>query len=59
MHPWETDPEQPIVDEASPAYKFRHYINLDKTAARLSALIKSFKHCSFVTCSEYINLIRG
>ncbi|WDN87045.1 hypothetical protein BuS5_00013 [Desulfosarcina sp. BuS5] len=58
MHPWEIDPEQPRVDEASPAYKFRHYINLDKTAARLSALIKSFKHCSFVTCSEYINFIR-
>ena len=54
MHPWEIDPEQPRVDKASPAYKFRHYINLNKTAARLSALIKSFKHCSFVTCSEYI-----
>ncbi len=56
MHPWEIDPEQPRVDEVSPAYKFRHYINLNKTAARLSALIKSFKHCSFVTCSEYINI---
>ena len=58
MHPWEIDPEQPRVDEAYPTYKFRHYINLNKTAARLSALIKSFKRCSFVTCNEYINLIR-
>ena len=56
MHPWEIDPEQPIVDEASPLYKFRHYINLNKTAAGLSELIQNFKHCSFVSCSEYIGI---
>ena len=54
-HPWEFDPNQPRLARASFKYKFRHYLNLNKTNARLSAMIKSFDQCRFVTCSEYLN----
>ena len=54
MHPWEIDPEQPRVQEASKRYKFRHYINLNRTYPKLTRLIESFKHCRFVTCKQYI-----
>lgn len=55
-HPWEFDPSQPIVEQASTGFKFRHYINLHKTEAKLKALIKSFSDHRFITCSEYICL---
>ncbi len=53
-HPWEFDPLQPRVTQASPGFRFRHYINLDKTEKKLNALIKSFKYAQFTTCSNYI-----
>ena len=28
IHPWQIDPEQPKVNEASAFYRFRHYVNL-------------------------------
>ena len=55
MHPWEIDPEQPRVAEISPLFKFRHYINLEKTYGRISSLINDFKDCRFISCSQYIN----
>ena len=55
FHPWEIDPEQPKVNQASSFYKFRHYINLSKTHRKLSKLIESFAHCNFITCSQYLN----
>jgi polysaccharide deacetylase family protein (PEP-CTERM system associated) len=54
LHPWEFDPEQPKVNEAPTFFKFRHYVNLDKTASKLSSLIETFKECSFVTCHQYL-----
>ena len=57
MHPWEVDPEQPIVAEASRFFKFRHYINLDKTASKLLSFITAFKKCRFITCYQYIDEI--
>ena len=54
LHPWEIDPEQPRVREASLQQKFRHYSKLSKTFARLKLLIKSFNNCAFTTCAEYI-----
>ena len=54
MHPWEIDPEQPKVKEASVFYKFRHYYNLSKTYSKLSQLIESFEQCSFITCRQYV-----
>ncbi len=59
FHPWEIDPEQPKVNQASSFYKFRHYINLSKTHIKLSKLIENFKHCNFITCSQYLNEVRN
>jgi polysaccharide deacetylase family protein (PEP-CTERM system associated) len=42
LHPWETDPDQPRIREASLLSKFRHYINLDKTAGRFEQLLNDF-----------------
>lgn len=42
MHPWEIDPEQPRVPGTSLKTRFRHYINLDKTEARLDRLLGDF-----------------
>jgi polysaccharide deacetylase family protein (PEP-CTERM system associated) len=47
-HPWEVDPGQPRV--AVPLRtRFRHYLNLSKTAARLERLLDAFR---FGTLSE-------
>ena len=54
MHPWEIDPDQPKVNEASKFYKFRHYVNLSKTHSKLSNFLESFNQCHFVTCCEYL-----
>ncbi len=42
VHPWELDPEQPRVQAASRASRFRHYLNLDKTEERLARLLDLF-----------------
>ncbi len=55
LHPWELDPEQPRVKDAPAFFKFRHYINLSKTHSKLLRLIRSFQHCHFVTCSQYLS----
>ena len=56
MHPWEVDPLQPKVSQASSIAKFRHYTNLNKTASKLSSFIEAFKDCSFITCYQYLQL---
>ncbi|WP_041279480.1 XrtA system polysaccharide deacetylase [Desulfobacula toluolica] len=53
-HPWEFDPEQPRVKQASQGFKFRHYINLNKTETKLKKMITAFQNCNFTTCTEYI-----
>ena len=53
-HPWEIDPKQPLVNPASLNSKLRHYTNLHKTEAKLKTLIERFKHCQFLTCSDYV-----
>ena len=55
LHPWEIDPEQPRVNQASYSSKFRHYTNLHKTETKLKKLIECFDYCQFLTCSEYLN----
>ncbi|UCF57598.1 MAG: DUF3473 domain-containing protein [Deltaproteobacteria bacterium] len=57
LHPWEIDPEQPKVKEASKFFKFRHYINLNKTASKLSSFIEAFNQCHFATCRQYLKLV--
>lgn len=53
-HPWEFDPEQPRVKQASKGFKFRHYTNLKKTRKKLYSLIDIFRQCEFSTCKNYI-----
>jgi polysaccharide deacetylase family protein (PEP-CTERM system associated) len=57
IHPWEIDPDQPRVKSASFFYKFRHYYNLSGCLKKLDFLIKSFKNCEFLTCSDYISFL--
>ena len=58
-HPWEFDPDQPRIHQASRGFKFRHYINLDKTESKLKQIINSFSTCEFVTCRRYLDVIKG
>jgi len=43
LHPWEIDPGQPRVLGASLKTRFRHYLNLERTEARLHSLLRDFK----------------
>ena len=43
MHPWEIDPGQPRVAGANLKTRFRHYVNLSRTEARLGRLLHDFK----------------
>jgi polysaccharide deacetylase family protein (PEP-CTERM system associated) len=43
FHPWEVDPAQPRISQASLKSRFRHYVNLDRTARRLDRLLGDFK----------------
>ncbi len=49
LHPWEFDPEQPRITGPSAWMRFRHYVNLHKTAPRLERLLQEF---SFVPMRE-------
>lgn len=42
FHPWEVDPAQPRVREASAKTRFRHYVNLERTESRLRRLLQDF-----------------
>ncbi|MBS0545403.1 MAG: DUF3473 domain-containing protein [Proteobacteria bacterium] len=42
FHPWEIDPEQPRVREATARTRFRHYVNLERTESRLERLLADF-----------------
>ena len=53
LHPWEVDPEQPKISEASLKSRFRHYLNLTKTEGRLRRLIQDFEWSSMAQCYGY------
>jgi polysaccharide deacetylase family protein (PEP-CTERM system associated) len=42
VHPWEVDPGQPRVSAASVLSRFRHYVNLRRSAERLGRLLDDF-----------------
>jgi polysaccharide deacetylase family protein (PEP-CTERM system associated) len=42
FHPWEIDPDQPRQKAANFKSRFRHYLNLHKTEARLDRLLGAF-----------------
>jgi len=43
FHPWEIDPEQPRVEGVDAKTRFRHYVNLGRTAGRLKLLLQDFR----------------
>jgi polysaccharide deacetylase family protein (PEP-CTERM system associated) len=43
LHPWEIDPEQPRVAELRGVRRFRHYVNLERTASKLDRLLGRFR----------------
>lgn len=43
LHPWELDPDQPRVSGLPLKTRLRHYLNLSKTAGRLSRLLQDFR----------------
>jgi polysaccharide deacetylase family protein (PEP-CTERM system associated) len=43
LHPWEFDPAQPRISDATARSRFRHYVNLRHTARRLDAMIERFE----------------
>ncbi len=47
LHPWEIDPGQPRID-AGFVSRLRHYRNLDKTEARLRALLAEFRFSTII-----------
>lgn len=59
MHPWEMDPEQPRIKDLPFSLRFRHYVNLDKTAAKLADLMAEFADCRFLTCRGYLQEVHG
>jgi polysaccharide deacetylase family protein (PEP-CTERM system associated) len=42
VHPWEVDPEQPRMRIGSGWSRFRHYVNLATTEAKLDRLLRDF-----------------
>jgi len=52
IHPWEVDPNQPRMRVGSRSSRFRHYVNLQPTVAKLSKLLADFQ---FGTISESIH----
>ena len=54
-HPWEFDPDQPRVDSLRSDLRFRHYVNLKRSLAKLASFISVFSSCSFVSCYDYLN----
>ena len=46
LHPWEVDPDQPRMRDISAFSRFRHYINLNKTADKLKILLNDFAFSS-------------
>jgi peptidoglycan-N-acetylglucosamine deacetylase len=55
MHPWEIDPGQPRVRQASTAARIKHYTNLTETERKLRKMIERFGDCCFTTCRGYLN----
>jgi polysaccharide deacetylase family protein (PEP-CTERM system associated) len=42
FHPWELDPEQPRIAGIDGKTRFRHYVNIGRTEARIAQLLSDF-----------------
>jgi polysaccharide deacetylase family protein (PEP-CTERM system associated) len=56
LHPWELDPDQPRM-EGSSMSMFRHYLNLQKTEARLHQLVTDFKFTSIREAVDAVGMV--
>jgi polysaccharide deacetylase family protein (PEP-CTERM system associated) len=43
IHPWEVDPHQPRLKAGSRVSRFRHYVNLGRTEAKLKRMFREFR----------------
>lgn len=43
FHPWELDPDQPVLQQLNFKTRFRHYVNLSKNESKLRELIRDFR----------------
>lgn len=57
LHPWEIDPGQPRVAGARLRSRFRHYLNLRRTRARLERLLGDFRFGTMRDCLVAGNLL--
>ena len=58
IHPWEVDPDQPRLRVGSRSSRFRHYVNLQPTVAKLSKLLDDFRF-STLTASIHGSFVRA
>jgi hypothetical protein len=56
LHPWEVDPEQPVISVPWRA-RFRHYNNLDRTKDRLRKLLDEFAFAPMSTVLSQAGLL--
>jgi polysaccharide deacetylase family protein (PEP-CTERM system associated) len=54
MHPWEIDPGQPRVHEATSFFRFRHYVNLKIAKDKFRNFLSANSEQSFSSCREFI-----
>lgn len=55
LHPWEMDPSQPRMSNASFKSRFRHYLNLNKVDRRLTGLLRDFEWSSMADIYGFDN----
>lgn len=56
LHPWEFDPDQPRIPGAGLKSRFRHYVNLSRTADKFRKLLSRF---SFAPMEEVLKGVPG
>lgn len=54
VHPWELDPAQPRLKAGTRSGRFRHYVNLRRTEAKLELLLQQFR---FGTLTQFLDEI--
>ncbi len=57
MHPWEIDPDQPRIPDASMKSRFRHYLNLRRCEPRLEQLLADFPFCTMRESLDQLGLL--
>lgn len=57
IHPWEIDPAQPRIENATVLSKFRHYLNLQRCESRLDDLLGDFSFTPLVSILKQRGLL--